>query len=304
MIQVTMPSNIALIKYMGKNPERLPINASLSWTLPHLYSTLIFEPAQQDDLITNVTLKPGGKQHFLKHFQWLKKILNITQSFHIHSENNFPSGTGIASSASSYSALTQGAYLISQTLKTHPPLTTQSIAQLSAKGSGSSIRSFYSPYSIWTEEGAKAIGEHWPKLESCVAIIDPEHKKISSSEAHQRVMSCTDIHERVQRANARLDQLMMAFNNGDWASLYHICKDEFLDMHHLFHTCHQPFRYITPHSQSLIHYADGLNKKGIKLIMTMDAGANVHFLYPTESISDIQALAHQFTECSWRFSHV
>jgi diphosphomevalonate decarboxylase len=304
MIQTTMPSNIALIKYMGKNAMQGPINSSLSWTLPHLSSKMRFEPHDQDRLITSVTLKPGGEEKFLQHFQRLKMALNITQCFHIHSENNFPSGAGLASSASAYAALTQGTYLLSQSLKTHAPLSIDTIANLSAKGSGSSIRSFYGPYCIWSQEGARATGENWPKLESCVAIIDDQHKKISSSEAHQRVMTCPNINQRAEKANERLAQLIKAFDQTDWDAIYQICKDEFLDMHHLFHTCQTPFKYINTKSEQLIQQADKLQKQGTPLIITMDAGANVHFLYPVESVTRIKTLATEYSQFPWRFSHV
>ena len=304
MIQTTMPSNIALIKYMGKNAMQGPINSSLSWTLPHLWSQIRFEPQEQDRLLTTVTLKPGGEEKFLKHFQHLKTILNIRQCFHIHSENNFPSGAGLASSASAYAALTKGTYLLSQSLKTHAPMSIDAIANLSAKGSGSSIRSFYGPYCIWSPEKAEPTGENWPKLESCVAIIDDQHKKISSSEAHQRVMTCPNIHQRAEEANKRLAQLINAFDETDWDAIYQICKNEFLDMHHLFHTCQTPFRYINSKSEQLIHQADKLQKQGTPLIVTMDAGANVHFLYPLESVAKIKTLASQYPQFPWRFSHV
>jgi|694.fasta_scaffold123667_3 diphosphomevalonate decarboxylase len=304
MIHVNMPSNIALIKYMGKNANQAPINSSLSLTIAHLYSSLTFKPANSDQLITDVTLKPGGKENFIHHFQWLKSIFNIKDHFHILSENNFPSGAGLASSASAYSALTKGTYLISQKLQTHSPLSMEEIARLSAKGSGSSIRSFFEPYCIWTKDGARAIGENWPKLESCVAIIDAGHKKISSSEAHKRVISCPDIQERINRANDRLSQLIRAFDQANWSSIYHICKDEFLDMHHLFHSCQAPFKYITSDSEELISQADIIVKQGTKLIITMDAGPNVHFLYPPESQDAIQSLVNQYQKFPWRFSRV
>ena len=80
------PSNIALIKYMGKTSTEanIPTNSSLSFTLENLRSfvqiTKIEEakdrwaPLKQEGLAT-LTLNDKGQEKFLKHFSMIYKHL-------------------------------------------------------------------------------------------------------------------------------------------------------------------------------------------------------------------------------------
>src|SRR4051794_2012889 len=112
------PANIALIKYMGKKDEggNIPDNASLSYTLPHLLSTVklethslkkdIWEPLNIPGAL-QFTLPLQGQQRFIDHLQRIKNYFGFTGNFLIQSSNNFPHSTGLASSASSFAALTK-----------------------------------------------------------------------------------------------------------------------------------------------------------------------------------------------------
>src|ERR1700722_5583096 len=121
MWKATAPANIALIKYMGKTAGNLPTNASLSYSLPHLITevrlseiesaTDRWEPLQKDGF--SVRLSAKGEARFLKFFGWLKQELSIQGNFLIQSANNFPSDCGLASSASSFAALTKAVMLAS-----------------------------------------------------------------------------------------------------------------------------------------------------------------------------------------------
>src|SRR5665213_2279689 len=115
-VEASAPSNIALIKYMGKTAKfgNLPANASLSYTLPHLRSFVTLEPReglggnlwQPLKGLPELALSPAGQSKFLAHFDRLKVKWNIPGNFIIASANNFPADCGLASSASSFAALT------------------------------------------------------------------------------------------------------------------------------------------------------------------------------------------------------
>src|SRR3990167_2595421 len=125
------PSNIALIKYMGKKDTQnnIPINDSLSYTLKHLLTSVtletqsgtqdIWEPLELPGAIS-FALSRSDQKRFLNHLYYLKSIYNYTGGFIVRSVNNFPKSSGFASSASSFAALTQCAILALSALTDQP----------------------------------------------------------------------------------------------------------------------------------------------------------------------------------------
>ena len=103
--------NLAFIKYWGNrdNTLRLPSNGSISMNLDGLYTrtTVSFQPSlPYDELIINGHEVMG---HGLDRISYILDIIrgmaNIHERAEVMSENNFPSGAGIASSASAFAAL-------------------------------------------------------------------------------------------------------------------------------------------------------------------------------------------------------
>ncbi len=285
------PSNIALIKYMGKKnyDTNVPDNPSLSYTLPHLISDVeietqagdvdSWEPLNKEDQ-PPLALSSHAQARFLKHLNFLKAQFNYSGAFIVRSCNNFPHSSGFASSASSFAALTQCAILaLSELTKTPcPDIETQ--AQLSRQGSGSSCRSFFSPWALWSDETVKAIDLPFMDLHHEVIVIDQNEKDVSSSEAHKRIKNNLHYSLRPERAAQHLNRLLAAFERKDWMAAYHVCWDEFQDMHQLFSTCAEPFSYITDKSQAALNALQALwQLKGDGPLITMDAGPNIHLLY-------------------------
>ena len=300
----TAPSNIALIKYMGKKDSHtnLPMNASLSYTLPHLISRVELEKHngnadQWEPLFvtdsTDFVLSTAAIERFLTHFARLKTWANYTGTFTVRSYNNFPHGSGLASSASSFAALTRCAFMALSELtgQALPSLETQ--AQWSRLGSGSSCRSFFSPWAIWEEDRVRPIELPYSSLHHQVILISRTEKKVSSSEAHRRITTSPLFSERKTRATENLQALLAAFHAQDWKSAYDVCWAEFQDLHALFATSHTPFSYITNESQALLqHLQTFWRENGDGPLVTMDAGPNIHLLYRPDQV----ALAQQFQQ--------
>lgn len=296
------PANIALIKYMGKKDEssNLPDNSSLSYTLNNLLSTVSLEllPGKKD--IWESLIIPGGSEFilstlgqkkFIDHLARVKAYFHFQGSFLIKSNNNFPHSSGLASSASSFAALTKCACLALSELTKEPMPSIEEQAQLSRLGSGSSCRSFFSPWALWKNNEVTAIDLPYKKLIHQVVVISSQQKEVSSSEAHKRVRSSKFYSTRSQKAEEHLKNLLNALMEEDWASAYQICWREFQDMHHLFSSCEQPFTYITNESLSVLKIVqDVWQNKGDGPIVTMDAGPNIHLLYRL----DQSEFAHQF----------
>ena len=294
------PANIALIKYMGKKDpaKNIPGNSSLSYSLDNLLSNVILEEySGQKDIWEPLTI-PGtqpftlsetAQERFLRHFAMLKTSFNYSGSFIVRSSNNFPHSTGLASSASSFAALTKCAALAFSEL-THCPLPSiEAQAALSRQGSGSSCRSFFSPWALWDDESVTAIQLPYMQLIHEVIIISQREKTVSSSAAHLRVTSSPDYATRTDRAEQNLHQLLDALNTQNWTAAYQICWREFQDMHQLFASAAQPFSYMTEKSNEALNTIQDLwQRKGDGPIVTMDAGPNIHLLYRMDQ-SDMAA---------------
>lgn len=290
--QAEASPNIALIKYMGKKDydSNLPANASLSYTLNHLHTRVELESTDNDSdswealiaddspLVPKLSLQ--AQQRFLQHLQMLKKYFNYQGNFIVRSANNFPAGTGIASSASSFAALTLCAVKALQELTNEKIQDTSIIADLSRRGSGSSCRSLFGPWALWEGDQVKQLELPYPKLLHQVIVVSEHQKQVSSSEAHKRVKTSFLYDGRSQRAEKRLEQLIAAFTHKDWNLATEIVWHEFWDMHVLFETSYPPFGYMQADSLAVLEYVRNLwEKEQDGPITTMDAGPNVHLLY-------------------------
>lgn len=298
------PANIALIKYMGKkdNDKNLPDNPSLSYTLNDLLSNVSLEayPGRKDFWeplhtpgVPEFTLSTEAQNRFLNHLAFLKTEFKYTGAFIVRSCNNFPHSSGLASSASSFAALTQCAVLALSEL-THTPLPSIEVqANLSRIGSGSSCRSFFSPWALWDDDHVSGIDLPYKNLIHEVIIISHDVKKVSSSLAHQLIRTSPLYHKRNERARENLELLLTALKQQDWTNAYKICWREFQDMHELFTSCTRPFAYITDRTQSVLNDLQELwLREQDGPIITMDAGPNVHVLYRPDQVD----MARQFKQ--------
>ncbi len=322
------PSNIALIKYMGKvavegactpsRAESRPANSSLSYTLNHLRSAVTIEPSRSSadewqpltrDGWAAPDLSASSRERFLRHFQFLKAKWGIGGQFCIRSANNFPSDCGVASSASSFAALTQATHELARSIRPQLDVTRPQLADLSRQGSGSSIRSFFGPFAIWrmkpdgTQECAPWLAG-LPSLHHQVVIVAGHKKPVSSSEAHKRVTTSLLYRSRPERAEERLQLVMRALgpdlHDGvsesgpvDWRAAYEAISIEFWDMHALFHTAQPPFQYMTASTLEVLHQVGDLwNRNGDGPLATLDAGPNIHLLYRPQQID----LAREFAD--------
>lgn len=288
------PANIALIKYMGKSADNIPLNPSLSFTLDKFKTRVEFdllEGANQDEWDASQNINEADQVRFLKHLSFLKETFGIKENFRVRSQNDFPSHCGLASSASSFAALTLCAAKAASELKGADFTDPTKVNLLSRKGSGSSCRSFFKPFALWDVEGARPIELCGIKFLHQVVVVDAARKEISSSEAHKRVLTSRLWNGRPERARNRLEKLVEALKHNSWKDAYEITWDEFWDMHELFETSAPSFGYMKDSSQRVLKLVRELwNTEGDGPLVTMDAGPNVHLLYR----EDQRELCNQF----------
>lgn len=299
----TKAANIALIKYMGKVDANTntPSNPSFSYTLNEQQSTVTLNQTKNptdhwEPLSTGFEISKKAQERFLKHLAWLKKQLGITENFIIKSGNNFPSDCGLASSASSFAALTDCTAKAAKDL-VDANLSTTEIARLSQQGSGSSCRSFFHPWAIWEKNSVKSITLPYTNLRHNVIVIDPTPKAVSSSEAHHRVTTSPLFEGRPQRAQERLDLLLNALKNQDWQQAFSITWEEFQDMRALFETAKKPFSYMQPNTLKVLDYLKtDWNNNGDGPLVTMDAGPNIHLLFRKDQAAKREQMLRNLDE--------
>ncbi len=302
-----MPSNIALIKYMGKSDGNTPLNPSLSYTTPRFESYVEIEESaeagdagedaweelpseqllnlQSSQILKNsfpektaFSLSRNEADKFMKFFKALKGLYNIKRNFTVRSYNAFPSSCGLASSASSFAALTKACHQAFTGREVLDDAEVDKLSRLSQKGSGSSCRSFYGPWAIWEDKGARQAPLDI-EVDHYVLIVEAEKKKVSSSEAHLRVLTSENFVGRADRAKKRLSELQNFLVN-DWPRAFEICWAEFFDMHGLFETSKPPFGYMKPESLAALESVRRFwDEEGMGPLVTMDAGPNIHLLF-------------------------
>jgi mevalonate pyrophosphate decarboxylase len=234
LIKVFAPTNIALIKYMGKQPQNIPENPSLSLTLQTL-GTLVTVGESSEPLPESpfkwipYSFVPGSvaQQKMRKHFERVAHGLQLQPPKYdvetqLRSYNNFPSDAGIASSASSFAALTlvfarlcfratnEDAQLGDERFlklwndeRIEGQHLRQTLSRLSREGSGSSIRSWSGPWVEWSDQDFKKVSPEFPQLIDHIVIVSDQIKAVGSSEAHQRVKTSPFWSGRPLRAQGR-----------------------------------------------------------------------------------------------------
>jgi diphosphomevalonate decarboxylase len=276
------PANIALIKYMGKSADNVPLNPSLSFTLDKFNSKVELEETEApfDEWDASQTIEDSDRNRFLKHLSFLKESFGLRENFRVRSTNNFPSHCGLASSASSFAALTKCAAVAASHLKNESFADLANMNRLSRRGSGSSCRSFFSPFAIWDADGAWPLNLGSLHLLHQVVVVDSSRKEVSSSDAHKRVLTSGHWDGRPKRAHERLQKLIRALEHNSWREAYEITWAEFQDMHELFQTSRPSFGYM---KESSLHVLEIIREfwesSGDGPLVTMDAGPNVHLLY-------------------------
>jgi len=298
----TAPSNIALIKYMGKKDvsKNLPDNPSLSYTLPHLVTKVeieksdldedVWEPLKEEGFF-ELRLGPNEAERYLKHFQFLKKKFEISGFYKVRSANNFPENCGLASSASSFAALTKTAAVAFCDMTDRELLSPEEMGGLSRLGSGSSCRSFLEPWCVWSDETVFKMDFPYKKLIHMVVMSDAERKKVSSSQAHKNVQSSLLYEGREERATLRMGLLTQALGNQNWKQAYELCWAEFWDMHALFETSSPSFGYMNGGTFSVLKFAKAIWRQiDDGPLVTMDAGPNVHLLFRPEQAEMAKSL--------------
>jgi diphosphomevalonate decarboxylase len=280
--------NIAFIKYWGNRDIilRLPMNGSISMNLDGLttQTTVRFESSLKSDKLTingHGVTGPG-----LDRVSYILDIIRgmaiITDRAEVVTENNFPSGAGIASSASAFAALALAGSKAAGLNLSEPELSC-----LARRGSGSASRSIPSGFVEWqsgtTDEDSYAFSiaqpDHW-KLVDCIAIVSALHKKTGSTEGHAIAPTSPLQEARVADAPRRLEICRNAILNRDFDSFASIVELDSDMMHSVMMTSDPALHYWKPASLQVMDSVRQWRWDGLPVCYTVDAGPNVHVICP------------------------
>lgn len=287
--------NIAFIKYWGNrdNELRLPVNGSISMNLDGLFTktTVTFNSSKQDTLsINNGEVKGKGLDRVSYILDIVRKMANIDEKAEVTSENNFPAGAGIASSAAAFAALA-----LSASKAAGLNLSESELSKLARRGSGSASRSIPSGFVEWqmgqSEEDSFAFsiadGNHW-NLVDCIAVVNSAHKKTGSTEGHAIANTSPLQNARVADTTRRLGICRNAILKKDFEAFANIIEHDSDMMHSVMMTSNPPLMYWQAATVEIFHQVREWRKADLPVGYTVDAGANVHVLCLGEYAKEVE----------------
>jgi diphosphomevalonate decarboxylase len=318
------PSNIAIIKYWGKYGVQLPRNPNISFTLQNAFTEtklsyrLKDTPTEGVDLDFYFENKPNEafKQKQVKFLESLIPIFPFLNQLHIKIEsyNSFPHSAGIASSASSMSALAMCLCDLERQLLVGSRQQAAGIVEwdrflkkasyIARLGSGSACRSVYPVMAVWgkCKEVKESYNEYAVPYEAdihpvfktycdTILIAGRGEKSVSSRMGHGLMENNPYAKPRYAQARARMSAVIDSLKQGDAHTFGQIAEDEAMTLHALMMTSSPSFTLMKPNTLKMIEILRGWREvTKLPAYFSLDAGPNLHLLYPASISNEVKAL--------------
>ena len=310
--QWSAPSNIALVKYWGKKDHQIPANPSVSFTLNNCKTITKLAFAKKDistplnaanttfsfDLLFEGKPKEDFKPKIQKFLERIEVYLPFLKDYHftIDTKNTFPHSSGIASSASGMAALAMNFMSLEKVL--NPTMTAdyfyQKASFLARLGSGSACRSVKGQVVVWGSQAnikgssdlfgvefPNTIHDNFKNYQDTILLVDKGEKQVSSTVGHDLMHNHPYAERRFAQAHENLDQLISIFESGDLNEFIKVVESEALTLHAMMMTSMPYFILMKPNTLQIINAIWKFrNETKTPVCFTLDAGANVHVLYP------------------------
>ncbi|MBR4159323.1 MAG: diphosphomevalonate decarboxylase, partial [Spirochaetia bacterium] len=288
------PANIALVKYWGKRDSQLnlPVTDSLSIDLGNLgtETTIEHSPDGHDAVILN-----GNK--LAQDDKFAVKVINFVDLFRnafnqtvtnqpaltITTDNNIPTGAGVASSASGFAALTKA---LDQFFGLG--LAGRELSLLANLGSGSASRSIFKGF-VYRHAGTDPDGMDsyseplpytWPELKIGLVTVSAKAKRVSSREGMERTVATSPLYKKwPDQVKSDMAKMLSAIKAKDFELLGATAENNALAMHECMRAATLPLNYFEPETEAIISKVQKLRREGLPLYLTIDAGPNVKLLY-------------------------
>lgn len=270
-------ANIALVKYWGKTSigNNQPATGSVSIGLEDLRTTTTLEYATGNQDTFDTELDDKARKRALSFLDRVRLNHQITQRLHMTTANNFPTGTGLASSASGFAALSL-AFNALFNLK----LAGSDLSRMARLGSGSAARSVYGGVvELIPSDDAYAIpiatAEEWP-LDVIVAVAEERPKAIGSTDAMIQTANTSPFYRSWLSSHSDdMTSAKQAITEKDFGKLADTSEHNCLKMHATMITSEPPIIYWQPATVEIMQEVRALRSSGTPAFFTIDAGAQV-----------------------------
>jgi diphosphomevalonate decarboxylase len=293
--------NIAFIKYWGNRDDglRVPANGSISMNLAELSArtSVTFEDglARDEFLLNNRPAEENQRLRVSSILSLVREMVGMDLRARVESTNDFPAGSGIASSAAGFAALA-----VAASQAAGLSLSEADLSRLARRGSGSASRSVPDGFVEWlpgTDDASSisvsiAPPEHWDLLD-VVAVLDPGHKKTGSTEGHALAPTSPLQAGRLADTPRRLDLCRKAVLERNFDALAAVIEHDCLIMHAVMMTSQPALFYWQPATLQLMQLVTDWRAAGLKVAYTIDAGPNLHLIAPAESLPALRSELHR-----------
>lgn len=292
------PSNIAFIKYWGKKDEilRLPVNGSISMNLSNLLTTTTveFDPKFKKDLvIINGKKEKEEGSRAIKHLDRIRKLAKIKTKAKVVSESNFPSSTGLSSSASGFAALSL-AGVKAAGLK----LSEKELSILAREGSGSACRSIPDGFAEWMDGDISDYSysvslfppDHW-EIADVVVLISDKKKDVSTTKGQIVANSSPFFKIRISKIKEKINQCKKYIQEKNFTEFGELLEAEALELHAIMMTSSPSLIYLLPESIEVIKAVRKWRAEGLEVYFTLNTGQNVHLICQKKDAKKVSDLA-------------
>ena len=308
------PSNIALVKYWGKKGGQIPANPSLSLTLSEAHTETVVRAIPEHPSKGIISLNDDPDHPFIPKLLPLLEFLTsriptLGQfGYEIRTTNTFPHSAGIASSASGLSALTLCLLDIACTV--HSVVAEKchlvKLASFTSRvGSGSACRSVIPGYSVWGETGLisgssdyfavdvnNMVHADFAGMKDAILLVSSAKKSLASTAGHSQMNTHPYAQARIAQANMNLQNILEALQSGDFPKLALCAENEALSLHALMMSAEAGTLLMAPGTIEMIRKIREARNEGLKIFFTLDAGPNIHLLYPAANAAETEQYIH------------
>ncbi|MDP2453727.1 MULTISPECIES: diphosphomevalonate/mevalonate 3,5-bisphosphate decarboxylase family protein [unclassified Kaistella] len=299
------PSNIALIKYWGKYENQIPANPSISYTLNLCKTNTEMEFIADEEFSVQTFLAGKEELKFAekieKYFRNIEKYLPwiLKGKYIIKTENTFPHSSGIASSASGFGAIAKCLMDLDRIFsgQIDADFSLKKASFLARLGSGSACRSLYDGMVVWGETkkvtgSSDLFAVRYPNedvhnvfrnFNDWVLLIHEGEKSVSSTVGHGLMNTNPYAERRFQEAHENFALLKDILKNGDMTAFIRLVEHEALTLHAMMMMSEPAFILMKTGTLAVINKIWDFRKEtNLPLFFTLDAGANVHLLFPSD----------------------
>ncbi len=297
------PSNIAFIKYWGKKDEvlRLPENGSISMNLSDLLTTTTVEFNEkftEDSVVFNGRKEELSSNRAIKHIDRIRKLARITTKVKIVTENNFPTGTGLSSSASGFAALT-----VAGSAAARLNLSEKVLSILARQGSGSACRSIPDGFVEWLDGDtsdtsyAKTLyaPDYWD-ISDVVAIVSTEKKDVATTAGQKLAVSSPFFAVRREHMKTKISQIKKVMKQKDFQEFGELVEAEALELHAIMLTSTPSLLYWLPGTLRVMKAVKKWRQDGMQVYFTINTGQDVHLICQKKDVKKVSELALQISD--------